>query len=119
MTLLVNSLPQRTADEPGSLYVLYNTDEGNTMNNDQIATATSKYWLPKRYNGTTWETLTVSLQGDVNSDGVVNITDVTVLINAVMNENFSGINSANADMNNDGIINITDVTMLINTVSNS
>ena len=116
MTILVNSLPQRTADNPGQLMAIYYTDEGNTMNNEQIATATSKYWLPKRYNGSSWDTLTATMLGDVNSDGVVNITDVTILINAVMSENFSNINQANADMNNDGIINITDVTMLINSV---
>ena len=67
------------------------------------------------------ETCTVTqtatgMPGDVNNDGVVNITDVTVLINAVMTESFGSINTANADMNNDGNINITDVTMLINAV---
>ena len=56
------------------------------------------------------------LRGDVNNDGVVNITDVTTLINAVMTENYSSINVGNADMNGDGNINITDVTMLINAV---
>ena len=54
--------------------------------------------------------------GDVNSDNTVNITDVTILISAVMSENFSTINFDNSDMNGDGIINITDVTMLINAV---
>ena len=54
--------------------------------------------------------------GDVNGDGVMNITDVTLLINALMSENYSNINTASADMNGDGIINITDVTMLINAV---
>ena len=54
--------------------------------------------------------------GDVNSDNTVNITDVTILINAVMSENFSTINFDNSDMNGDGNINITDVTMLINAV---
>ena len=119
MTILVNSLPQRTAEEPGSLYVIYNTDEGNTMNNDQIATATSKYWLPKSYNGSTWVTLTASMRGDVNNDGVVNITDATVLITALLNENYSDINTTNADMNNDGIINVTDATILITELMNS
>ena len=57
-----------------------------------------------------------SLRGDVNNDGVVNITDVTVLISAVMAENFANINTTNADMNGDSFINITDVTMLINAV---
>ena len=57
---------------------------------------------------------TPGLLGDVNDDGVVNITDVTLLINATLNENYSNINSDNADMNGDGVINITDVTMVIN-----
>ena len=55
----------------------------------------------------------IGLLGDVNGDGNVNITDVTVLITAVMRENYSDIITANADMNGDSIINITDVTMLI------
>ena len=57
--------------------------------------------------------------GDVNNDNVVNITDVTMLINAVLNDNYSTINTANADMNGDGIINVTDVTLLITKVQNS
>ena len=57
-----------------------------------------------------------SLRGDVNGDGNVNITDVTMLISAIMSENYSNINTANADMNGDGIINITDVTSLINLI---
>ena len=54
-------------------------------------------------------------RGDVNDDGEVNITDVTVLINYVMSET-GEINMQNADMNGDDVINITDVTMLINCV---
>ena len=49
--------------------------------------------------------------GDVNHDGVVNITDVTMLINAVVNN--TEICQICADFNEDGVINITDVTMLI------
>lgn len=61
---------------------------------------------------------TVYQLGDVNFDGQVNITDVTVLISSVMN---SGTDNAieNADMNGDGQVNITDVTLLISTVMNS
>ena len=58
-------------------------------------------------------------RGDVNNDGQVNITDVTMLISAIMTENYSTINAANGDMNGDGNVNITDVTMLINTVMTS
>ena len=60
-----------------------------------------------------------SLLGDVNGDGHVNITDVTALIAAVLNDNLSGIIVANSDMNGDGNINITDVTALISLVLNS
>ena len=56
------------------------------------------------------------LRGDVNGDGYVNITDVTMLISAVMSENFVNIIIANANLNEDSEINITDVTMLINLV---
>ena len=55
-------------------------------------------------------------QGDVNADGQVNISDVTALINYVLNENASGINLDLADMNSDGDVNITDVTRLISIV---
>ena len=55
----------------------------------------------------------VASMGDVNNDGFVNITDATLLINAVLIEDYDSINTANADMNGDGVINITDVTMLL------
>lgn len=58
------------------------------------------------------------MMGDVNKDGVVNITDVTVLINALLNETTGGetdhFSPDAADMNGDDNINITDVTLLIN-----
>ena len=60
-----------------------------------------------------WDVTDVELT-DANGDGIINISDVTGMLNAVMSENFDNINSSNADMNNDGIINITDVTLLIN-----
>ena len=57
------------------------------------------------------------LRGDVNNDRVVNISDVTALINALLqgqttpSESFS---PTNADCNQDGSMNIGDVTSLIN-----
>ena len=55
--------------------------------------------------------------GDVNHDGAVNITDVTVLISAVLNS--QEVCPICADINNDGAVNITDVTNLISRVLNS
>ena len=54
------------------------------------------------------------VRGDVNEDGELNLTDVTMLINYLLTENAAGINTSNADTNQDEQINITDVTVLIN-----
>ena len=59
------------------------------------------------------------LRGDVNGDGEVNISDVTLLINAVLNDDFSPINQANSDMDGNGVINVSDVTALIAVVMNN
>lgn len=52
------------------------------------------------------------MKGDVDDNGIVNISDVTLLITHVMNGG-GNINTDNADMDSNGTINITDVTMLI------
>ena len=50
-----------------------------------------------------------ALPGDVNADGVVNITDVNVVINDIL----QGVASADCDVNGDGSINIADVNFII------
>ena len=57
-------------------------------------------------------------RGDVNGDGLVNITDVTLLIGYLLNENAEGIDLDAADCNYDGTRNISDVTLLIAYVLN-
>ena len=66
--------------------------------------------------------------GDVNDDGIINITDVTRLTNYLLNTLLEDgtyqpneeypINEANADYNQDGSINVTDLVRLINHVLN-
>ena len=51
----------------------------------------------------------IRLRGDVNKDGVVNISDVNVVIDSI----FKGTYSEDADVNGDGVINISDVNMVI------
>lgn len=58
------------------------------------------------------------LLGDVNRDGVVNISDVTALISYVMS-GYGDIDLQAADLNGDSEVNITDVTGIINLVLNS
>lgn len=52
-------------------------------------------------------------RGDVNSDGFVDINDVTVLIDYLLGTSPQSFSSENADTNNDGDVDINDVTMLI------
>lgn len=59
------------------------------------------------------DTSLVGLTGDVNDDGTVNIGDVTDLIDYLLRNDSTLINTANADIDGDGNINITDVTELI------
>lgn len=51
--------------------------------------------------------------GDINCDGYVNISDVTILIDFLLSGNQEGISTDNADTDKDGKINISDVTTLI------
>ena len=51
--------------------------------------------------------------GDVDSDGRLNITDVTVLIDYLLSGNSAGVSMQGADVDGDGVVNITDVTELI------
>lgn len=53
------------------------------------------------------------LRGDVNNDGIVNISDVTALIDYLLSGDASAVNIANANVNLDEDINISDVTALI------
>ena len=58
--------------------------------------------------------------GDVNDDGLVNIADVTRLIDYLLdNENTTNFNVNAANVNGDGDINIADVTALIDRLLNS
>lgn len=56
------------------------------------------------------------IRGDVNGDGEVNISDVTMLISALSNATTDSLE--NADINNDTEVNISDVIMLINYLVN-
>ncbi len=55
---------------------------------------------------------TGSLRGDVSGDGIVNIADVTALIDQLLGDGME-VDPEASDVNRDGTINITDVTMLI------
>ena len=51
--------------------------------------------------------------GDVNSDGVLNVLDVVILVNIILGNSEE---VASADVNQDGIINVLDIVSLINII---
>ena len=53
------------------------------------------------------------MRGDVNEDNMVNIADVTALIDYLLSGNPANVNTDNADCNEDNSVNIADVTSLI------
>ena len=59
------------------------------------------------------------LRGDANPDGEVNITDAIVLLNALLNDDWEGINRTNANVDGNESVDISDVTKLINFLLNN
>ena len=100
-----------TSGSNGNWIVRYDeeSDHFKVMNWNVTGAETSRVWLFKLVEQE-------PLMGDVNDDEIVNITDVTLLISAVLSDDLGRINQTNADMNGDGIVNITDVTLLISLV---
>ena len=59
------------------------------------------------------------IPGDVNDDGIVNISDVTTLIDYLLDNGSVTINFEATDLNGDTLINIADVTLLIDLLINN
>lgn len=57
----------------------------------------------------------ISLYGDVNGDGTVDVTDVNAVINAIMSSN----NDHAFDVNGDGVVDITDANSVLNIILKS
>ena len=53
------------------------------------------------------------LVGDMNNDGLVDVTDTSILINGVLDKSSANLRVDRADINGDGVIDVTDVSLLI------
>ena len=54
------------------------------------------------------------IMGDLNTDGIVNVIDIILIVNYVIeNENFSNEEINIADINLDGIVNVIDIIIFI------
>ena len=105
-----------TSDGGNRVHVL-NVEYGQEKGSDVVTLFTYKcqngmgvYKIGKNVGGDTPAPLT----GDVNKDGIVNVSDVTELINMILGS--ATPDAAVGDLNGDGTINVSDVTELINII---
>ena len=58
------------------------------------------------------------LYGDVNCDNVVNVTDVSVLLDYILNNSSALIDLKAADCNHDGMISVSDMSFILDYLMN-
>ncbi len=58
------------------------------------------------------------VKGDVNGDGVVNVTDIVATVNYIMEKPSPDFNKEAADLNGDGSVNVTDIVMMVSIIMN-
>jgi len=93
-----------------SSYNLDNIAWNRQMYFQNIATK-RRQWLEKRFTWIDTNVMALHVPNDVNIDGVVNIADVTTLINMLLG-GYPSMITGDIDQNSD--VNISDVTALIN-----
>ncbi len=113
MTTLVNSLPTRSAGDPGFFRVLDDANENNVITANQMDVAHSKFWNPQMWNGNAWVDITASTRGDVDGDGNVGVADVTALVDYIFSGDDTDVNLEAADCDGNNTISIADVTALV------
>ena len=91
------------------LYIL--DSDGNIQYHQDISSGISNSVYDLVYN--LIDEIEVSIQGDVNSDGLINIVDVVQTVNMVLGT--VEINPL-ADMNNDSMINVIDIVNIVNII---
>lgn len=58
------------------------------------------------------------LKGDVNGDGLVNVTDIVETVNYIMEKPSNKFNKEAADVNGDSEVNVTDIVMMVSIIMN-
>ena len=80
----------------------------DAMSDNSIA----QNWASSNGFGTPGTINSVSLLGDVNEDGILNVLDVVLLVNIILSGDFNSV----ADMNGDGNNDVLDIVNLVNIV---
>ena len=70
----------------------------------------------RQWKGAPYKLSTTTAIGDVNGDGDVNVTDVTLLVGHILGNENSNVIIENADVNGDGDITVSDVAKLVSNI---
>ena len=86
------------------------------INDDNGSSYSLKIFTDKRPDSFQTINFTKGLAlGDLNSDSVIDILDIVIMVNIIMGQI---ADSGNADMNSDGSINVLDIVQLVNLILN-
>lgn len=80
----------------------------------ELAAASANYLSAMQWNE--FKITKRYIMGDANSDDLVNVTDITTIINYILGNNPENFNFDAADCTPDSIINVSDITMVINLI---
>ena len=70
--------------------------------------------LPFQWCGILDEQTGLSIIGDINGDGTINVIDIVMTVDLILNNNYDSV----ADINEDGLLNVLDVVILIDWILN-
>ena len=87
MNSFVNSLRTIPASSTAGNFMVISPDspdEGNQINNAQVAIARAKNWVPKKYESGWVEITDVIIRGDIDGNGAVDVSDVNTVVNIIL-----------------------------------
>ena len=83
---------------------------------EDVYITTASYETLNPAEATSDLTVTDIMQGDVNNDGIINVTDAIGVVNYILKNTPATFVEGAADVNQDGIINITDAIGIVNMI---
>ena len=91
---------------------------GTTNGNFLFGSDPNEYWDLILNSAFNFLYTQLSVQGDVNSDGSINIQDIVIVLNYIFGSDIPTAEQFNAsDMNNDGILNVLDVILIVEKIT--
>ncbi|MBP5410197.1 MAG: leucine-rich repeat protein [Prevotella sp.] len=97
--------------EPTYVYLYASTEDDSAARLDRASSAGDNSVLLYGYKVTIEEPHYIP--GDVNGDGLVNVTDIVATVNFIMEKPSDNFNKEAADLNGDGEVNVTDIVMMV------